>query len=165
MSRKTCSSYRRVSELVKKLVKVNVLVCTGLNTVENDFAAKVTNQMETRFKSCVIPQYSRKLLTPVIKMIAKIQDFGRVDASDDNGSEAWVFLLRSDQFSYVLVLFAYVHTVSGLNTSKYAHWERSEPSWWGVYDLQRGGSTTRFQKSSESVVSGLWSQGNEPLAF
>ena len=30
LSRKTCSSYRRVSELVKKLVKENLLVCTGL---------------------------------------------------------------------------------------------------------------------------------------
>ena len=29
-SRKTCSSYRRESELVKKLVKENLLVCTGL---------------------------------------------------------------------------------------------------------------------------------------
>ena len=33
LSRKTCSSYRRVSELVKKLVKENLLVCTGLNTL------------------------------------------------------------------------------------------------------------------------------------
>ena len=30
LSRKTCSSYRRVSELVKKLVKENLLVCIGL---------------------------------------------------------------------------------------------------------------------------------------
>ena len=30
LSRKTCSSFRRVSELVKKLVKENLLACTGL---------------------------------------------------------------------------------------------------------------------------------------
>ena len=30
LSRKTCSSYRRLSELGKKLVKENLLVCTGL---------------------------------------------------------------------------------------------------------------------------------------
>ena len=30
LSRETCSSYRRVSEFVKKLVKENLLVCTGL---------------------------------------------------------------------------------------------------------------------------------------
>ena len=30
LSRKNCSSYRRGSELVKKLVKENLLVCTGL---------------------------------------------------------------------------------------------------------------------------------------
>ena len=34
MSRKTCSSYRRVSELVKKLVKENLLVCTGLSQMD-----------------------------------------------------------------------------------------------------------------------------------
>ena len=33
LSRKTCSSYRRVSELAKKLVKENLLVCTGLKRV------------------------------------------------------------------------------------------------------------------------------------
>ena len=31
LSRKTCSPYRCVSKLVKKLVKENLLVCTGLN--------------------------------------------------------------------------------------------------------------------------------------
>ena len=30
LSRKTCSSYRSVSKLVKKLVKENLVVCTGL---------------------------------------------------------------------------------------------------------------------------------------
>ena len=30
LSRKTCSSYRRASELDKKLVKENLLVCAGL---------------------------------------------------------------------------------------------------------------------------------------
>ena len=33
LSRNTCSSYGRVSKLVKKLVKENLLVYTGLNTV------------------------------------------------------------------------------------------------------------------------------------
>ena len=33
LSRKTCSSYIRVSELVRKLVKENLLVCTGLKSL------------------------------------------------------------------------------------------------------------------------------------
>ena len=46
LSRKTCSSYRRVSELVKKLVKENLLVCTELKSrqyhiIESDFATTV----------------------------------------------------------------------------------------------------------------------------
>ena len=30
LSRETCSSYRRVSEFVKKVIKGNLLICTGL---------------------------------------------------------------------------------------------------------------------------------------
>ena len=58
LSRKTCSSYRRVSELVKKLVKENLLVCTRLyfSTVSATvFATTSTTTTVTRTNKPKVP--------------------------------------------------------------------------------------------------------------